>query len=57
MLGVRAQIAGIWASSDLTILEIDFTNRTQAPDHCPPRSTFVHHLAQGRSHRLDIHYV
>jgi hypothetical protein len=36
VLGVRAQIAGIWASSDLTILEIDFTNPTQAPDHCPP---------------------
>jgi Sigma-70, region 4 len=26
VLGVRAQIVGIWASSDLTILEIDFTN-------------------------------
>jgi RNA polymerase sigma-70 factor (ECF subfamily) len=57
VLGVRAQIAGIWASSDLTILEIDFTNPDEAPDHCPPRSTFVHHLARGRSHRLDIHYV
>ena len=57
VLGVRAQIRGIWASSDLTILEIDFTNPTQAPEHCPPRSTFVHHLADGRSERLDIHYV
>jgi RNA polymerase sigma-70 factor (ECF subfamily) len=57
VLGVRAQILGIWASSDLTILEIDFTNPTQAPGHCPPRSTFVHHLADGRSERLDIHYV
>lgn len=57
VLGVRAQIVGIWASHDLTILEIDFTNPDQAPDHCPPRSTFVHHLADGRSKRLDIHYV
>jgi hypothetical protein len=57
MLGVRAQIVGIWASSDLTILEIDFTNPDRAPDHCPPRSTFVHHVADGRSKRLDIHYV
>jgi hypothetical protein len=31
MLGVRAQIVGIWASSDLTILEIDFTNPTGHP--------------------------
>jgi hypothetical protein len=31
--------------------------RARAPDHCPPRSTFVHHLADGRSKRLDIHYV
>ena len=57
VLGVRAQIVGIWASSDLTILEIDFTNPDRAPDHCPPRSTFVHHLGGGRSKRLDIHYV
>jgi hypothetical protein len=57
VLGVWAQIVGIWASSDLTILEIDFTNPTQAPDHCPPRSTFIHHPADGRSERLDIHYV
>jgi RNA polymerase sigma-70 factor (ECF subfamily) len=57
VLGVRAQIVGIWAASDLTILEIDFTNPAQAPGHCPPRSTFVHHLAGGRSQRLDIHYV
>jgi hypothetical protein len=56
-LGVRAHIISIWASSDLTILEIDFTNPAWAPDHCPPRSTFVHHLADGRSKRLDIHYV
>ena len=37
--------------------EIDFTNPTWAEDHCPPRSTFVHHLAAGRTQRLDIHYV
>jgi len=57
VLGVRARVVGVWASSDLTILEIDFTNPAPAPDHCPPRSTFVHHLADGRSERLDIHYV
>ena len=57
VLGVRARVVGVWASSDLTILEIDFTNPARAPDHCPPRSTFVHHLADGRSERLDIHYV
>jgi hypothetical protein len=57
VLGVRAQIVGIWASSDLTILEIDFTNPDRAPGHCPPRSTFVHYLGGGRSRRLDIHYV
>jgi Sigma-70, region 4 len=54
---VRAKIVGVWASSDLTILEIDFINPAWAADHCPPRSTFVHHLTDGRSKRLDIHYV
>lgn len=56
VLCVRAKFVGIWASSDLTILEIDFLNPAWATDHCPPRSTFVHHLANGRSKRLDIHY-
>jgi hypothetical protein len=57
VLGVGALVVGVWASSDLTILEIDFTNPARAPDHCPPRSTCIHHLADGRSERLDIHYV
>jgi RNA polymerase sigma-70 factor (ECF subfamily) len=57
VLGVRAQIISVWAGSDLTVLEIDFTNPDWAPGHCPPRSTFVHRLADGRSKRLDIHYV
>lgn len=57
VLGVRAKIAGLWASTDLTILEIDFINPAWAADHCPPHSTFVHHLTDGRSKRLDIHYV
>jgi len=56
-LGVRARIAGLAASRDTTILEIDFLNPAGADDHCPPRSTFVHRLEAGRSHRLDIHYV
>lgn len=56
-LGVRARIVGLVASRDFTILEIDFSNPDWAPDHCPPRSTFVHRMTQGRSKRLDIHYV
>jgi hypothetical protein len=57
LLGVRAKIIGTWAASDLTVLEIDFLNPPSAANHCPPRSTFVHHLADRRSKRLDIHYV
>jgi len=56
-LGVRANIVGLVASRDLTVLDIDFTNPAWADDHCPPRSTFVHRLTAGRSRRLDIHYV
>jgi RNA polymerase sigma-70 factor (ECF subfamily) len=56
-LGVRATIVGLVASHDLTIVEIDFANPAWANDHCPPRSTFVHHLTAERSSRLDIHYV
>lgn len=57
VLGVRARIAGLVASRDITVIEIDFTNPASAAAHCPPRSTFVHRLADGRSRRLDIHYV
>lgn len=57
LLGVRARIVGLVASRNVTVIEIDFTNPEWAADHCPPRSTFVHRLAGGRSHRLDIHYV
>lgn len=56
-IGVRANIVGLVASRDVTVLDIDFTNPDWADDHCPPRSTFVHRLAAGRSRRLDIHYV
>src|SRR2546427_9685440 len=54
VLGVRARIVGLIASRDITVIEIDFTNPDWASDHCPPRSTFVHRLAGGRSRRLDI---
>jgi RNA polymerase sigma factor (sigma-70 family) len=57
LLGVQARIIGLIASRDVTVLEIDFTNPDWAAGHCPPRSTFVHRLAGGRSRRLDIHYV
>jgi hypothetical protein len=53
---VRAEIVGLAASRDLTVLEIDFTNPPWAPDHCPASSTFVHRLDHGRSARVDIYY-
>jgi RNA polymerase sigma-70 factor (ECF subfamily) len=56
-VGVRASIVGVVASPGLTVPEIDFINPPEAPGHCPPRSTFVHHLADGRTARLVIHYV
>jgi RNA polymerase sigma-70 factor (ECF subfamily) len=56
-LGVRAEIVGLVAGAGVTVLEIDFTNPPWAGDHCPPRSTFVHHLNDRRSRRLDICYV
>lgn len=55
-VGVRATVVGLLASRDVTVLEIDFTNPAESPDHCPPRATFVHRLHEGRSHRLRIHY-
>lgn len=55
-LGVRAQIVGLLAAADVTVLEIDFTNPFAAPDHCPPQATFVHRLDRGRSRHLRIHY-
>jgi RNA polymerase sigma factor (sigma-70 family) len=55
-LGVRATITGLVAGPDLTVLEIDFLNPPSAPGHCPPATTFVHHLHRGQTARLDIAY-
>jgi RNA polymerase sigma factor (sigma-70 family) len=55
-LGVRATIMGVLASSNLTVLEIDFSNPATWPDHCPPQASFVHRLSKGRSRQLRIHY-
>jgi RNA polymerase sigma-70 factor (ECF subfamily) len=55
-LGVRAEIVGLLAGRDLTVIELDFTNPPAASGHCPPQATFVHSLDRGRSRRLRIHY-
>ena len=41
---------------DVTVLEIDFSNPPEWPDHCPPHATFVHRLSDRRSSQLRIHY-
>jgi RNA polymerase sigma-70 factor (ECF subfamily) len=55
-VGVRAAVVGVLASSDITVLEVDFSNPPEWPDHCPPQATFVHRLSNGRSGQLRIHY-
>ena len=55
-LGVRARIVDVLASSDITILEIDFSNPAEWRGHCPPQATFIHRLSGGRSRQLRIHY-
>jgi RNA polymerase sigma factor (sigma-70 family) len=55
-LGVRATVVNLFAGRDVTVVELDFTNPAAAPHHCPPRATFVHRLARGRSRQLRIHY-
>jgi len=55
-LGVRAKIMDVLASSDITILEIDFCNPAEWPGHCPPQATFIHGLSDGRTRQLQIHY-
>jgi RNA polymerase sigma-70 factor (ECF subfamily) len=55
-LGVRAQVVGLAATTDLTVLDINFQNPPCAAGHCPPSSTFVHHLRGGRSASVDIYY-
>ena len=53
---MRASIVDVLASSEFTVLEIDFANPETWPDHCPPQATFVHRLSEGRSRQLRIHY-
>jgi hypothetical protein len=45
-----ARIVDILAASNITVLEIDFSNPADYPDHCPPQATFVHRLEHGRSY-------
>jgi len=55
-VGVRATIVDVLASSEITIVEIDFCNPAEWPGHCPPRATFIHRLSDGRSRQLRIYY-
>ncbi|HEY7043660.1 MAG TPA: hypothetical protein VH419_08335, partial [Nocardioidaceae bacterium] len=55
-LGVRATVVDVVTCRALTIVEVDFTNPPAWPDHCPSRSTFVHHLEAGRSRQVSIYY-
>jgi RNA polymerase sigma-70 factor (ECF subfamily) len=55
-VGVRATVVGLLAGPDLTVVEVDFHNPAEWPDHCPPQATFVHRLRGGRSWGLRIHY-
>jgi Sigma-70, region 4 len=55
-LGVRARLLSVLASGTVTVLEIDFSNPPDWPDHCPPHATFVHRFREGRSVSLSIHY-
>jgi hypothetical protein len=54
--GLWAKIVDVLASSDITIVEIDFCNPAEWPGHCPPQATFIHRLSDGRSRQLRIHY-
>jgi RNA polymerase sigma-70 factor (ECF subfamily) len=54
--GVRATLVEVLAGRDITVLEIDFSNPPDWPDHCPPQATFVHRLKSGQSAQLLIHY-
>ena len=50
-LGVHAKVVGIAVAADLTVLDIDFANPPEAPDHCPAQATFVHRLQRRAYHR------
>jgi hypothetical protein len=36
-VGVRATLIDVLAGSDITVLEVDFSNPPEWPDHCPPQ--------------------
>jgi RNA polymerase sigma-70 factor (ECF subfamily) len=55
-IGVRASLIGVVASRAVDVVEVDFHNPPWAAGHCPPSSTFVHHLRDSRSARIAIYY-
>jgi RNA polymerase sigma-70 factor (ECF subfamily) len=55
-VGVRASIVGLVASRTVNVVELDFHNPPWATGHCPPSSTFVHRLRDGRSASIEIYY-
>lgn len=54
--GVRAAVVDVLASTGITVVEVDFANPDDWPDHCPPHATFVHRVTDGRSDRVRIFY-
>lgn len=55
--GVRLELTGIVASSGVTIVEANYRNPDEYPDHCPPSHTEVRIHAGGRTTRWIVYFV
>lgn len=55
-VGVRLRPTGIVASPTITILEADYQNPPERPDHCPPLHTEVRIHPHNKTTRLILHF-
>ena len=54
--GVRFYLTGIVASSGVTIVEGNYENPADDPNHCPPTHTEVRFHPQGPATRVILYY-
>jgi RNA polymerase sigma-70 factor (ECF subfamily) len=55
--GVRVHLTGIVASEGVTIVEADYANPVEDPQHCPATHTEVRFHPEGRATRIILYYA
>lgn len=55
--GIKMQLADVFASDSVMILEANFENPNDDPNQCPPATTQVHFQTNGRTERIRLYFA